>query len=270
MLTKGKNKMANSKTAETLRPNKLPYKDTGFSKRLMDACIRSPHVPTGEDGNSRPGTKVWIRDQLKFRFGRDVTKVAIGRWFQGTATPRPEILKELAELLQVDEGWLAVGSTPLANTPQEKRKIAISEDGAVNYVAGAIQLSGGSVEFPKTNDPGVDMYAIINNSRYVIQVKRAIPDEGGIAKIALSPEYQDKIVIALFDSKTPFSYYLVRIPSGVIKADGQLRGDYIELSIQANLHNETYTVNRQRLPHIVSIFDLNGVVPDRRVSNRLT
>lgn len=76
-----------------------------FAERLTEACDAA-RVPPRNFG--RLG---WIRRELAGRFDQQVTVECVRKWLAGEAFPRPEKLKNLAALLEVEEGWLYSGAS---------------------------------------------------------------------------------------------------------------------------------------------------------------
>lgn len=134
---------------------------TTFVQRFLQACDESELVPPY--GNGR---QVSIAKRL------GVTQEAVRKWFTGEAIPRPDKMRELAEYLEVDEAWLAIGVKPEFSR-DEKRRNLVAYNGAVHLVSGLIMLEGGSVAFPSDRDSRssyVDMYAIMRGQQMALHV----------------------------------------------------------------------------------------------------
>ncbi len=77
----------------------------------------------------------------------------------------------LAKVLDVDEAWLSLGINPVESPTEKKVRNAVA-DGAVNYVAGLIQMAGGTIAFPDKSE-GYDLFTIINGRKHQIEIKTA-------------------------------------------------------------------------------------------------
>lgn len=148
-----------------------------FARRMAIACDGNKKVPPLNFG--RLG---WFVKQFHERFNESVTVETIRKWFAGESRPRTKALSHLAEILEVDEAWLAVGKSP--EIPEKAKKVRnAAADGAVNLVAGMIQICGGHPAFPSDDDETaaqqkIDLYAVIKGAQYRFHVVLAqqMPD----------------------------------------------------------------------------------------------
>lgn len=119
----------------------------------------------------------WFVKQFEDRYGEAVTVETIRKWFAGQSRPRPKALSNLAQILEVDEAWLAVGKSPEISVQQQKVRNATAE-GAVNLIVGLVQMGGGRPAFPADDDAlaqqyKIDCYAVIKGAQYRIHVALA-------------------------------------------------------------------------------------------------
>lgn len=155
---------------------------TTFKERFAQACDDSKVVP--EFGKGR---QVAIAKRL------NVSQEAVRKWFTGESVPKMDKMKELADYLEVDEGWLALGIKPemeRADKLQKRRVI----NGAVHMVAGMIMIEGGNVAFPSEKDPRreyVDLYAIMRGTQMAIHVCVATELSAGRFEFLIPRQYQD-------------------------------------------------------------------------------
>lgn len=91
--------------------------------------------------------------------------------------PRQGVLVTLAEILRVDAGWLAVG-TPAKSGSNDRNGFEIGSSGAVNLIAGFVQLDGGMAAFPGDEEisrqKGVDLHAIIRGVKYDFHIATGV------------------------------------------------------------------------------------------------
>lgn len=173
--------MENSSDKATKR---LKAKD--FSKRLADAVRAFP----GNQGLER-GQQVWLRERLKLLCGLEFSGESVSKWFNGESRPRPETMREIARILEVDESWLALGIAP-DSAERELRTHSGLASGPANVIAGLIQMAGGSVAF--NEDEGSDMTAIIRGKKVEIEVKTAAVLPDGSLRFVV-PKVGEKVVV---------------------------------------------------------------------------
>ena len=150
---------------------KPEHKD--FVNRLNEACDHHPDAPPPYRGRQR-----WLSKVIS------VSPEASRKWFAGEARPRPPVMKKIAEALKVDEGWLALGLTPI-HEPSERKVAERRAGGAIYYIAGLIEMEGGTVAFPEGDDAdaGVDLFATVRGRQRKLHVAPA----DRVAPAATSP-----------------------------------------------------------------------------------
>lgn len=145
-----------------------------FARRMQQACDGNPNVPPVNYG--RLG---WFSSEIEKRFGKQVTIETVRKWFAGETIPRPQMMGYLAAVLEVDHAWLAVGKATEMTEKQQRVRNAVA-DGAVNLIAGMIQICGGYPAFPTENDrrakeSKIDLYAVIKGAQYAFHVAMGDP-----------------------------------------------------------------------------------------------
>jgi hypothetical protein len=160
-----------------------------FAKRLIQACDAHNHVPPLHGGRL-----TWIARELLARYDEQTSVESVRKWFAGENKPRADKLSKLAQLLEVDEAWLSIGVDP-EMTPRERVVRNAMADGAVNVIAGMIQMDGGYPAFPEGNvaDGIVDLHAIIRGGKYDIHVSHGEEVEGGLRFVV--PKTDESVVI---------------------------------------------------------------------------
>lgn len=172
--------------------SKVHYQE--FAKRMELACDGNNLVPPINHGRLN-----WFVDQLK-KQDLHYTIEAVRKWLAGDVRPRPEAMSALARILKVDVAWLANGTSPgLTQTEQKSHNRAVS--GAVNLVAGLIQLDGSVAALPNMDDASatdnrVDLYAIIRGAKYNFHI--LVPVGTGSSQHFLVPvEARETIVLGV-------------------------------------------------------------------------
>lgn len=159
-----------------------------FVRRLVQACDESAHIPPPHKGRQN-----YIAEKI------GVVAEAVSKWFNGVAMPRPDKLERLAELLQVDQSWLAFGISP--EMTRTERKAHVREiDGAVHLVMGMMMLAGANCGMPGKNDQRaayVDFYSTMRGTVYPIHVAMAREVSRDSFEIALPKEFSDVRCIAV-------------------------------------------------------------------------
>ncbi|MGA1831609.1 hypothetical protein [Rhizobium wenxiniae] len=153
-------------SGKTTAQYEVKYED--FARRLHQATDANPQIPGLHNGRLR-----WFVEKMATK-NVEVKPETVRRWFAGFNFPRRTYMVPLAEILKVDVGWLAGGSDTVATARQASAAV-IATHGAINIVAGFIQLDGGSCAFPSPNDDaaklkGVDLHAILRGAKYDLHI----------------------------------------------------------------------------------------------------
>lgn len=201
----------------TRPPTERLIRDAEFARRLQSACEGHAHCP-----GMHHGRLTWIVRELKSRFDVTVSVESVRKWFAGEAKPRPDKTKMVAELLGVDVGWLQIGIDP-ALAPRERKIRNAMVDGAVNMVAGFIQMDGGFPAFPDTEGT-IDIHAIIRGRKYDFHV--ALADESG--RFAVPSDHEGVTVLGIL--RKGFCADVFLIPAEVID-QGRRHGGSIEVAV---------------------------------------
>lgn len=238
--------------AKERRPKGPVIRDKNFAKRLETAILGNPSAPDGH------GRQKWLREQLDSRFRRKVSAEALRKWFAGEARPRPAIMTEIAVILEVDEAWLSLGITPDTTLAERRHQNALVS-GAVNVVAGMIQMSDGHIAFPDTTDTQVDLYAIIQGRQHSLII-RSMREQADAVTLTVPAGHERSIVICVAQ-RDPTTYSLLRLPSDVIAKSGNRKGGYFEVSVTTE---PNFAVETELLPVIKNFANLDGELPPRR------
>lgn len=241
--------------SETI-PKKVPIvRDREFAKRLEAAIYGHSQAPDGH------GRQKWLRERIESRFNTKVSPEAVRKWFGGEARPRPKLMSQIANVLEVDEAWLSLGLKP-DSTPAEKQRHSVTTTGAANLVAGMIQMNGGHIAFPDDANGNVDIYAIIGGKQHSLLVRTAKEHNGQLKVIV--PTGHERSVVMLVLREAPTSFSVVRLMPELINGAGDSKGGYLELEITGS--GSAYYCGKEPLPTIVSFDNLEGERPLRRKS----
>lgn len=202
--------------------NERVIRDAEFAKRLRQSINEHPHAPDSH------GQQVWLKRELEAK-GHKMTKEAVRKWFAGEAKPRPKVVKSKAALLNVDLAWLSLGVAPdLA--PKERRLRDATADGAVNLVAGLIQMSGGHPAFPEDDKAPADLFAIIKGAQYAFKVLLAIEEGEGMLKFK-TPTQSEGLTLLGVVKTGPLSYDLLLLDPEMIERHGNVYGPITEVDM---------------------------------------
>lgn len=196
-------------------------KDKAFAQRLNAACDGHPHIPPYGQGR-----QTWIKENT------GVSHEAVRKWFTGEARPRPNKMREISKILEVDEAWLSLGITPDLD-PKERRARNAIADGAVNVVAGLIQMNGGNCAFPDDKDPRaafVDLYAIIRGAQFSIHVALAQQVSEGVYKFNVPKEFEDCTVLGAVHPY-PMRVHVLNLTQQLIMKHKGRKGGYYEITV---------------------------------------
>ena len=197
-------------------------RDPEFAKRIESACDANGLCPP-----LHKGRLTWVQAELKRHFKEEVSVETVRKWFAGEAKPRPEKVAMLAQLLQVDVSWLSLG-VDKGMAPRELKARGREIDGAVNIVAGLIEMDGGHAAFASESEQkrGIDIHAIIKGAKYDIHV--TVQED---AMYRVPPKRDGVLVLGVL--KTGMTLTVVEISDEVIEKAGNHRGGMIELRASA-------------------------------------
>jgi transcriptional regulator with XRE-family HTH domain len=195
-------------------------RDPEFAKRLDSACEASGLCPP-----LHRGRLTWVQNELKRHFKETVSVETVRKWFAGEAKPRPEKVARLAQILQVDVSWLSLGIDK-GMAPRELKARGREIDGAVNIVAGLIEMDGSHAAFASDSDQkrGVDIHAIIRGAKYDFHV--TVGDEG-VFRVPVKRE--GLVVLGLV--KRGFTAEIYEISDTVIERHGSNKGGMVEVKL---------------------------------------
>jgi transcriptional regulator with XRE-family HTH domain len=194
-----------------------------FAERLTQAADAHPHCPTPNHG--RLG---WVAEQLESRFGLKVSIEGVRRWFAGESRPSIKKLHSVAELFQVDEAWLGIGKTPDLSVKEKKLRDA-EADGAVNLLAGIIQMAGGHPAFPADGDKSTaDLFAIIRGAQYAIRVVVAHTVDDGV-RFVVPADAKEQLVVGILPH-AGHRYDIFEITPEMIEGAPR-RGGYVDITV---------------------------------------
>lgn len=214
-----------------------------FARRLNQACDDHPNVPPFYSGRQS-----YVHKALK------VSPEGTRKWFAGLTKPRPETMTRLARLLGVDEAWLSLGVTPPASLKERETRNAMA-GGAVNIVAGFIQLDGGRVAFPRADDPQaehVDLYVIIRGMQFSIHVSLGLETEDGSIVFHLPVNYADYTNIGVVASG-PLQCTFLHLTQNFASKCAAAKSGHFE--IQARKDGPDYRTGKATWPRIRNFRD---------------
>lgn len=202
-----------------------------FARRMQIACDNNPDVPLPNYG--RLG---WFVSEIERRFNVTVTVETVRKWFAGETIPRPKMLGYLAAVLSVDHAWLSVGSNPEISEKQKKVRDATA-DGAVNLVAGLIQICGGHPAFPTEGDAHakakkIDLYAFIKGAQYAFHVAMATNADDG-AHLAVPIEAVGAALVLAVIRTGELSFRFFELDAEKIEAEGKRKGEVVNIVMPA-------------------------------------
>lgn len=177
-----------------------------FVARLKQACDESKVIPLPGQGRQQ-----MIADRL------GTTAEAVSKWFKGVSMPSHDKMPFLAELLEVDQAWLAHGISPEMDR-LERKTFAREADGAVYLVRGMIMLAGGHCGQPAATDPRseyVDFYTTLRGAVYPMRVSLARELSRGHFEILVPKEYRDVRSIGVIPV-APGKYMFIDMPLSMI------------------------------------------------------
>ena len=201
-----------------------------FAARFTMACDNNQNVP-----EKHYGRQSWIAGQFKDRFDVDVTSETVRKWGLGLARPHPHSkMVQLAEILRVDPAWLDHGTTDGLDKKKNRIRHEVA-DGAVNLVAGLVQMGGSHPAFPVEGDRFaaencVDLYAIIRGIQHAFHIVTAEPTAKGF-EFAVPQGARNVIVLGVVP-EGGLRFSIVQIDMASAEAVGDIRGGMLHFSLE--------------------------------------
>ena len=165
-----------------------------FAHRFGLAVEGHPLAPPTPHGRQR-----WVLEKLKSEVGLAVSPNTMSKWFRGTARPRTDNIRKIAQVLSVDEVWLGSGRKPVAPVAEVKAEVSKAR-GAVLALAGTVEMSGGRVTFPDGGDDPSDLHINIGGSSFSAIVVCPKLDEGTMTYLVPEPVGDARVLSVSLDS----------------------------------------------------------------------
>ncbi len=193
-----------------------------FVERLKAACDNVPSVI--------PPPFAGRQQTIAARLG--VAPEAVSKWFKAVSMPRPHIMRQLADLLEVDHAYLALGA-PVEMTKDGRKSFVAASSGASHLIRGLIMLAGGAIGEPAKSDPRaefIDFYWAMRGQMVPVHVALARVIEGSEYATKVPKQYADVKLIAVVPTGPNQYHYLDLDAEGV--ADYKVKkNDHYELAI---------------------------------------
>jgi transcriptional regulator with XRE-family HTH domain len=223
--------MAVAMKAEPKKPGDRVFHPE-FARRMQQAADGNSNVPPINYGRLS-----WVKEQFNSRFKADVSLETIRKWFAGETKPRAQTLHMLAEILGVDEAWLALGSTNKATVKEQRIRNAVA-DASVNIVAGLVQADGGHPAFPDEGDrraeaARIDLYAIIKGAQYGFHVATAERVKEGW-EFAVPIAALESIVLGVILTHG-FQVTILELDAEGLEENGKRKSGLIEVAVGEDL-----------------------------------
>jgi len=198
-----------------------------FAKRLQEACDNNDNVPPFGTGQQA---------LLSKRLG--ISQEAVRRWLNGESRPRPQLLSQLAALLDVSESWLALAKSDVP-APSEQRAYSDKAEGSVYICFGLFKAAGYECAFADISE-SFDFHAIKKGRHFFVSANSARPKSKNIYSTNASNFEQASHFSVVF--KDSGSFEVVYLPWHLIKQAGRLTSDFWDLELRAE-PSGGYTLN---------------------------
>ena len=228
-------------TKRQLKPERI-VREPGYAERLAQAVEAHPHSPTISHGR-----QVWLLRELESR-GINASKESVRKWFAGIMKPRQRTSKVIAQILNVDVAWLTLGVAPEI-APKERRLRDATADGAVNLVAGLVQMNGGHPAFPSEDNDAADLYAIIKGAQYAFRVFLAMPQSDGSLRFSVPIKEDGVLSIGVVPVSDTYCRF-IELSEELVERHGVSKGPFFEVSVQQDAKG--FSSNDERWPEITS------------------
>jgi transcriptional regulator with XRE-family HTH domain len=166
-----------------------------FAARLGLAIEAYPLAPPTPHGRL-----TWLQRQLEQQ-GTKVSINTVHKWVHGLSRPREDKVRAIAQFLKVDEVWLTLGQKPVEGQRPTPNKTTHAK-GAVLYVAGLIEVTGGRVVFPGPDDnTATSIWADLGEGNIGIVVVMPQSEENGTLSFVVPEPVGHDRVFAVVPSK---------------------------------------------------------------------
>lgn len=186
----------------------------------------------------------------------DIGRELVSKWFKAVALPNPEHMQKLADLLECDHSWLALGIVT-EMSPREKRMQGRESDGAVHLVWGMLSLAGAYCGMPGETDPRaeyVDFYATVRGTVYPIHVVLAREVSPGQYDVALPRHHDSARCIAVVPAGAS-KYHFLDLAAPLVKEHHKKKGSVLNIAI-SRVDSKRYQTGSAQWPRIQSFGDL--------------
>lgn len=190
-----------------------------FAQRLKQACDQNTSIPPHGKGQ-----QVHIANSMNPK----VSQEAVRRWFEGQSKPRPKLMTQLAKVLNVDEAWLSLGTTP-EMTLRGKRQYSQKAEASTYMVFGLFMAQGHSCAFSSEKEEAVDFYAIKAGQQKSISVTTGYRNSSGEYVIPVKVTYQDTVNVAVVENENRGFDMLVMDVEG-IEQFGVNKGGFVHIT----------------------------------------
>lgn len=221
-------------------PSSISVMHEPYAKRMKQACDAHPDIPALNDGRL-----TWLRQKMDYE-GHAVSLQTVMRWYYGAAMPRQKKLISLAKVLGVTPAWLSLGREEPLRVDTSARHI--NPEGAVNALAGHMQLAGIPCAFPEPDDPRaehVHFYSIVLGRQHPIYVAAGYTDPKSNVVRFQTPAKAEKTVVMLVTAPDPKRIEVWVVPHKLLDAgqrDGEMRTHEAKVSGNAIVLNRTRLV----------------------------
>lgn len=194
---------------------------------MNQAADANPRVPPAHYGRLQ-----WLADEMS-KLGHEMVMETARKWFAGETIPRPNTVKLLAQVMGADPAWLTLGQTSSVSTKEIKTRNALAT-GAVNLMAGMIQMAGWNIAFPGKAEAlrKVDLQAIVKGAMYSIHVVVGFPVAEGWG-FGVPVDAVGNFIIGVCHLNG-FNYTLVELDTERLEELGTRKGGMIEIRVPAN------------------------------------
>jgi hypothetical protein len=193
-----------------------------FATRLNTAVVAHPAIP-----KKYKGQLSWFVDRFKSEFDITIAAETVRAWLAGMFMPAPANMRRLADLMKVDEAWLANGDpSESPATPNSRNALASAE---ANLLAGMIGIDGGAIAFPNddgSSTSGAHLHAIIKGAQYSIRVVSGVREGDRVRLYGVVPTQTSVLTIGVVRGEG-FHFDLLEVTTDLAEAHREsTRGGY--------------------------------------------
>lgn len=223
-----------------------------FAKRLTEISDRHSRIPA-----LNKGRLTYISREFMVRGGIKLPLETVRKWYAGEAKPRSKNMQMLTEIVDSNVVYLSLGLDPGLDS-KTRQFVRRQATGAVNILAGYVQIAGGNAIYPDDKDPRagyIDLTIIHDNQQRAVHVALGTLDGDSVA-FSIPREYQQVTLIGAVPAGD-FNIDFVELPTRILDGLITPAGGGFEAKIK--IGKGRYFAGKMTMPTVKTIEHLMSI-----------